>query len=181
MPSTTEQTRAWRDKQIEAGLCAMCVNPAEPNRQMCQKHLDIQSNRVRRNRTMRKSAGSCPNCGKSPENGNTYCTPCIRRVNEYTWKGNGKANYDGNRRKARERDNDTCRICGGNNALTVHHIDGHGLGNPPCNHALENLITLCKPCHSSITYFIKVSQSIDTVVALIQEQEPVPIKGSGSR
>lgn len=59
--------------------------------------------------------------------------------------------FGGNRQKALERDNFTCRRCGITNEMhklqfmtyiLVHHKNGDGK-----DHRLSNLITCCKSCH----------------------------------
>ena len=58
------------------------------------------------------------------------------------------------RKKALERDNNTCQICGANDRkLMVHHKDHKGRNLPSLkmmNNDLSNLITLCYPCHTHI-------------------------------
>lgn len=58
--------------------------------------------------------------------------------------------FDGNRKLALERDRHTCQRCGQTNDLHVHHIDGNGVTTPRelRNNALDNLITLCRGCHT---------------------------------
>ena len=56
---------------------------------------------------------------------------------------------DGNGNLARERDLHECRLCGSNQLLVIHHIDGSGEGESP-NHQLDNLVTLCRGCHNSV-------------------------------
>lgn len=72
------------------------------------------------------------------------------------WKGGAKVNpytMDWNKilkRSIRERDNYTCQLCGelqDDYAFDVHHID---YTKKNCNH--ENLITLCRSCHSKTNY-----------------------------
>jgi 5-methylcytosine-specific restriction endonuclease McrA len=68
------------------------------------------------------------------------------------------------RQKTKERDNFQCQVCGAKTNLHVHHIDesGEKRWNPDTkkrerippediNNSLENLVTLCQGCHSSIT------------------------------
>ena len=53
--------------------------------------------------------------------------------------------------RARIRDNHKCVTCGSVDDLEVNHIIpllGRGYG-PGCAHHLDNLETLCKPCHDS--------------------------------
>ena len=50
--------------------------------------------------------------------------------------------------------NRKCEICGEENDLTIHHIDGNGRHNQekglPMNNDINNLIVLCRKCHGSI-------------------------------
>src|SRR5262249_34174307 len=70
-----------------------------------------------------------------------YCTPvCQKR----SCKQIGK--MDGNAVKAKARDLNECRLCGGTEQLVIHHLDGTGEDDSP-NHTLENLVTLCRKCH----------------------------------
>jgi len=72
------------------------------------------------------------------------------------WKG-GLSNKQGYlwswkyiRPKIIKRDNE-CKICGSNEKLEVHHIDEN-----KHNNNCFNLITICKKCHTKITFgFIK--------------------------
>ena len=47
-----------------------------------------------------------------------------------------------------------CSQCGGENDLTIHHLDGNGRNNEesglPVNNELDNLILICRRCHGSI-------------------------------
>jgi len=51
------------------------------------------------------------------------------------------------KRSIRERDKYTCQICSKNPAIQVHHID---YDKKNCNP--DNLITLCKGCHSKTSF-----------------------------
>jgi 5-methylcytosine-specific restriction endonuclease McrA len=48
------------------------------------------------------------------------------------------------RAQAKARDGHACRMCGGGMRLQVHHIVRPQDGG---SDALENLVTLCSPCH----------------------------------
>lgn len=51
--------------------------------------------------------------------------------------------------KARERDGQKCVRCGSTENLVVHHKDGsRKLGLDKMDNSLENLLTVCKPCHA---------------------------------
>lgn len=81
--------------------------------------------------------------------------------NNEMWRGGGEYYYGDNwrsqRRKARERDNYTCQRCGikeedNNKQLSVHHIKLFRSFNGDYKSAnqLDNLITLCEPCHRAV-------------------------------
>lgn len=74
----------------------------------------------------------------------------------YAWKDNPESidygeNWFHRRKEARERDNNTCQVCGfepdGRN-LDVHHIQPiKTFDEPEAANTLDNLITLCRSCH----------------------------------
>ena len=59
---------------------------------------------------------------------------------------------DWSERKARcrQRDKESCRLCGSNKRLHVHHIKPVSSGG---SHTLQNLITLCRRCHMRQKYY----------------------------
>lgn len=49
--------------------------------------------------------------------------------------------------------NNKCELCGKTNKLSVHHIDGSGIGNKnnlKINNNPNNLLLLCSSCHGKI-------------------------------
>jgi len=64
------------------------------------------------------------------------------------WRGGQTSPYNKDwglyRKKALERDNWRCAICGNTSALIVHHIIPYRYSH---SHALANLVTLCRTCH----------------------------------
>jgi len=81
------------------------------------------------------------------------------RLKKYTTKAKDNYNFSGNRAVAMERDKHTCQHCGCQNDLHVHHIDGNGVTTPKesRNNALDNLITLCRGCHTKEHHRIRHS------------------------
>src|SRR6266702_236826 len=75
--------------------------------------------------------------------------------NNPAWKGGHPSyrgeNWNQQRQEARERDSDTCQHCGKKaDHLPVHHLQPFCLfANYREANRLENLITLCPPCHST--------------------------------
>jgi 5-methylcytosine-specific restriction endonuclease McrA len=65
------------------------------------------------------------------------------------WRGGKTAPYHKDwrqkRRQALERDRYKCTLCGKTERLNVHHIIPYRYCH---SHALDNLITLCRSCHS---------------------------------
>lgn len=64
--------------------------------------------------------------------------------------------FGGNREAAIQRDGEKCQSCGMSRAehlerfntdITVDHVDGSGRNSKEQNNALENLRTMCLPCH----------------------------------
>ncbi|NIN36654.1 MAG: hypothetical protein GTO60_16785 [Gammaproteobacteria bacterium] len=85
--------------------------------------------------------------------------------NSNSWKGGYQPYYGkdwvGNRRQAKQRDNNTCQSCGAHeNSLDhtaeVHHIKPVRLfDNPNDANQLDNLITLCRVCHIKFDVFAR--------------------------
>lgn len=101
--------------------------------------------------------------------------------NSGTWSG-GKINYYGpnwlaQRRTARERDDYTCQRCGitefqNGQELSVHHIIPFSmLDNYLTANELDNLLSVCEPCHRIIhsgdnhpSKFKQILKSVDDIV-----------------
>lgn len=88
---------------------------------------------------------------KNPLYGKEYAKRNKRKNDHLSRFGQRK-----NALNALERDNYTCQKCGMTNEehfkkykrrITLDHIDGNGRYSKIQNHALENLMTLCLPCH----------------------------------
>ncbi len=66
--------------------------------------------------------------------------------------------FGGNRTNVLERDNYTCQTCGttnkNNTRIVVHHKDRTGWGKKKKdkNNSMDNLISLCVPCHLAVHY-----------------------------
>lgn len=75
-----------------------------------------------------------------------YCA-----LNEKTEdKRNAKIDrYGGNADYIHRRDGEKCAICGGNNRLAIHHIDGF-FETKPENNAANKMILLCASCHRKV-------------------------------
>jgi hypothetical protein len=52
------------------------------------------------------------------------------------------------RKQVWRRDNYKCCVCGDNNKINAHHLEGY-IHNPKLRYNIENGITLCKKCHNS--------------------------------
>ena len=119
---------------------------------------------------------TCDNCDKNflrpnhRDKGQKYifCSPSCKKEfmrgdKIYNYKGGYEPYYGPNwreqRRKARERDSYTCQHCGIHQskldrALDVHHIVPFcefGLANYIQANDLQNLLSLCQSCHSTVT------------------------------
>ena len=94
----------------------------------------------------------CPSCQKQHQIAriNKWLQSDKERLKQYTKKAKDNYFFDGNREKALQRDNYTCQHCQTSENLQVHHIDGKGTTTPrdQRNNALDNLITLCRSCHT---------------------------------
>ena len=112
----------------------------------------------------------CKNCGEEYEEKKcrvertSYCskecldehrreTDIVRGENNHRWKGGYPGYYGANwqrqRKKALDRDDYTCQVCGSKDNLHVHHV--HKIldfENPEDANYLLNLVTLCATCHN---------------------------------
>jgi 5-methylcytosine-specific restriction endonuclease McrA len=131
----------------DAGLCTHCGKPVVPGKTVCEYHLIYASKQSRQLQDERRAKGLCPYCGKESIPGSKQCEDCRKRH----LASRRRNNCNGNWIPTVERDGWMCRICGGLKQLCVHHIDGQGNDSEYPNHDLDNLITLCKPCHNNIT------------------------------
>lgn len=146
-------------------VCESC----KPEYRRQQNIEGLRKMRLEQGKTPKGSILNCPECGEDfvykagPQH---RCPQCqrkaeVRRIHEwlasdkerlkkYTKKSSDNYYFGGNRDAALERDNYTCQHCGIQDDLQVHHIDGNGTTSPKerRNHALENLITLCRGCHT---------------------------------
>ena len=77
-----------------------------------------------------------------------YCSKTCK-VKYEGLKHHDLTRFGGNREKAMERDGYKCVICGATEDLGVHHKDFSGQTNKP-NNELDNLMTVCKSCHTNI-------------------------------
>lgn len=57
--------------------------------------------------------------------------------------------FGGNKQLILERDGFRCTVCGSTNDLSVHHKDFSGQSEKP-NNSTDNLMTVCKSCHTKI-------------------------------
>lgn len=120
----------------------------------------------------RRLKKKCLNCGKEFEviaheyDKRVFCSyKCMgewmsknnRGENNPNWKG-GRSEYRGEnwkiqRKKALERDNYTCQLCGSKQNLEVHHIiPFNDFKSYEKANELNNLVTLCKSCHGKIEH-----------------------------
>lgn len=103
----------------------------------------------------------CPSCQKQEEVKKIYAWLASNkdRVKKYTEKAKDNYNFGGNRTTVLERDNYTCQHCQTKDDLHVHHIDGKGTTTERelRNNAIDNLITLCRGCHTKEHHRIRHS------------------------
>jgi len=151
---TTFRRDPAKARQSDRLFCSLeCSSTWQSENWVGEKHPGFNSGLV-----------SCEQCGeqfyrkpsKQAENERTFCSlECWSHCQRV--EGNGKVHYGKNwaqqRGQARERDNHTCQTCGytpseGERALDVHHIRPvRTFETPKEAHKLENLLTLCRPCH----------------------------------
>lgn len=99
----------------------------------------------------------CKKCGKIITYQKEICYSCFakdyRGDNHWNWQGGisfepYSIDWTNTLKRAiKERDKYTCQVCGGQDDLVVHHIDYEKTNCSP-----ENLITLCRGCHTKTNY-----------------------------
>lgn len=153
--------------------CPVCGDEIRTNnarKKFCSAKCNVQAQNARRE-TTKDSVRVCPHCGVtfSPLQkrgvGRTYCSVACCSAYKYAKKkarraGKGftyrfKNKWGGNWAAALQEANFTCRLCGlkrspsqwgARSPFEVHHLDCSGERENP-NHALDNLLVLCKKCH----------------------------------
>ena len=150
-----------------ARLCLDCQQPLaeDSTNQYCPGCVAKRNEYRDRRLNKRREIGLCIQCGRNPAEPNKRrCAPCLktRREKAAVWRAGTPEGL------AKKRDGFACCICGRTTKLVVHHIDDQGktrVSRP--NNDLNNLITLCRSCHSAIT---KLSHKAhpEIAVALIQ-------------
>jgi hypothetical protein len=95
----------------------------------------------------------------------------------FYWYHN-KHRFNGLRDEVLKRDGYQCGICGTYNNLIVHHIDGHGYTNGIPNNSLDNLMTLCKFCHTNLHWWQKKNKMFQTAEDIVRTMgRPVEVMG----
>ena len=99
----------------------------------------------------------CKECGKIISYQKEICYSCFAKINKgenhYNWQGGISFEpYSVDwiktlKRAIKERDKYICQICGEQEDLVVHHIDYDKKNCSP-----DNLITLCRRCHTKTNY-----------------------------
>ena len=127
--------------------CYSCANKGE-------RHPNWQGGYVYKPRPKTKK---CPDCGKLICTRSTYCEKCIQTKMPTYQGGRRKKGYSKEfsnvlRKKVRNRDGNTCKLCGCSEKengmkLSVHHIDYNKQNNNP-----SNLISLCVNCHMKTNF-----------------------------
>ena len=155
-------------------VCESC----KPEYRRQQNVEALRKMRLEQGATPKGAILNCPECGEDfvYKSGPQHrCSDCQRttevrkihewlasdkeRLKQYTKKASDNYYFGGNRDAALLRDDYTCQHCGSKSDLQVHHIDGKGTTTPKeqRNHALENLQTLCRGCHTRVHSLIRHS------------------------
>jgi len=165
MKSCAKCSADFTPKTDAARICAICIRKqrAEYQKRYRKKHGS-------------KSVGetlTCISCGggftliSGPQ---TRCIDCQKakvyqdlldwnkknpeKLRRNAKKAREQYKFDGMRYRALERDKFKCQHCNTCEDLHVHHIDCSGQGDNP-NNSLDNLLTLCRGCHTKIHHSIK--------------------------
>ena len=143
--------------------CNKLFETTDSRKQYCCNECKIKYCNDKRHRPNKGIEGLCEVCGKPYVVArNPTKRTCSERCARF------KCKYDGNRLKALARDNFTCQLCGKSKKarLNVHHKDGTGQKEDP-NHSLDNLVTLCIPCHQKVHKLMREIQKNKNLLNLI--------------
>lgn len=160
--------KVYQIRNRQNGICIDCGNPRDGKSIVyCEKCRENRKQRAAKRYIKNRLNAVCTNCGR-PRGSGKLCPTCIESAKSTKTKTYLASNFF----KARERDGFACRICGRTEKLHVHHIDGHGERDingkrQTPNNAIENLITLCGGCHSSITKFRNLGKDTQLIISLI--------------
>ena len=110
----------------------------------------------------------CIECGAEPVKAKGMCDKCYRKSlpsfssdtrNAQKYNANQKNHFGGRRDEILARAGGRCEMCGMTDeesrqkegrGLDIHHRDGRGRTSGSPNHADDNLMVLCRRCHSTI-------------------------------
>lgn len=138
-----ERRDKQRNEKLRQGkICAACgirFFPNTHNQKFCSEKCRLE----KKKEVQRKNAAAIPA--------------------EVKAERNKRCRWGGSWLKAMERDNNKCQLCGNEEKLNVHHLDGNGEkknGKRVENDtSLDNLITLCEQCHKDMhgIFIIKIA------------------------
>jgi hypothetical protein len=118
------------------GLCHKCIGKSKEHTEILSKSHANQKN---------------PNKGKAlpllrGENANHWTTGYSVNVANDRLRDMARIEYKLWRKSVFERDNHTCVICNSTENIETHHIKSwHNF--PELRYAIDNGVTLCRPCH----------------------------------
>lgn len=151
--------------------CGIEIRTNDQRKAFCSARCNVAFQNAKR-KTTKTQTRECPVCATEFQPmqkrgvGRTYCSAKCRSKANYErqrphqsgrheeWRKKNK--WDGNWWGALQRDEFTCQLCErqsfpsqwrtDRSKLVVHHLDGTG-ERANKNHELENLMTVCQPCH----------------------------------
>ena len=68
--------RAWRQRQVERGLCLSCISPRLPGMVHCQRHREVNNLAHSKMYRLQRKLGICPRCGGAALYGKVHCRTC---------------------------------------------------------------------------------------------------------
>jgi 5-methylcytosine-specific restriction endonuclease McrA len=140
--------------------CAQVVNRVDRKCETCGESTGRKTRRFcdtcRQGRRLLPTE-ECPICFtlfRPASSRQTYCSrPCASQAHSIRMTGAGNSYFkDGTsytkkfreiRPAVRQRDGGSCVACGNTASLVIHHVD-----EDVANNEMENLVTLCRPCHA---------------------------------
>lgn len=144
----------WERKKpvLTERICPICGNsfmPTRNNHVCCTEQCAFQKIYLEKKDVYKEKAKEWRqnNPERAKENDRRKREQNKELYRQATEKHHDNARFGGNRALTLEADNYECFLCGSKENLIVHHRDKSGQTDSP-NHDPNNLITLCRSCHT---------------------------------
>lgn len=138
--------------RLQSGKCPDCGKESFNGYGKCERCSEKRRRLTKSGRDKLREQHLCLNCKKPIGDFNSveFCKDCYPSEKHRRWLYHDKSKFGGNRLTVLKRDNFKCRVCGSTRRLAVHHLDSNRSHN-----SVDNLMTLCCICHTTLTRLIE--------------------------